>query len=551
MSLFNPRSHTLYVTAQGLIALTHQRNHIEVAARFEAPEEEIGHAISDSPAISDFQHWVSQHRNDVFNLLIDHVDEQQLIEDIPRLGSRDRETLILKRAAQRFRDSEFIMHQLIERVSDQKRKQHRIAMMALKASVPVAPWLDVLLEQQVRIRRVTSPSLLADPLMRRFAPGQTGLLVSRNPAGLRQTLLINGSVRFSRLARLKAFDTEQVSGEVQRSLQYLIMTQRLTRAELDNQAFRVWIIDDGIAGAATFPSQLKLDSGAELSIRLLNPPRLGLPTLPDDFALGLWTAVAMRLAGKRDYGNARTSLYDQIHRWKIRLWSGSVAVAVIGGLMTFSVDRAVQHTIPDTKQTRIQTSHLSEEIRALEATVATYPLPPQDLKSSVAIARRIRSNETDLVHLFSSIAAAWRGNTGLTLTELSFEPLAPPTEQFTMTGGTGQNRTASTLLNGNKRFLIAGSTNKTLSRSLANDQIQSLAARLAQHCECSIDEVVLPHDPSPNADLTGLLPAANAKPGEFRIAMIQHGHGSQATGPDAHETAVHPAMAASAMSKSQ
>ena len=134
-------------------------------------EEEIEKAVGESPIINEFQQWVERHRRDIFTLLIDHVDELQLVEEIPRLGRRDREKLIAKRSAQRFRDSEFTTHQLIERASGQTRKQHRIAMMALKASVPVAPWLEVLLKLQIRIRRVTSPSLLADPLMRRLTPG--------------------------------------------------------------------------------------------------------------------------------------------------------------------------------------------------------------------------------------------------------------------------------------------------------------------------------------------------------------------------------------------
>lgn len=347
MRWLNRRAHTLYVTAQGLIALTHQANRVEISARFDAPEEEIGHSINESQVVNDFRRWVKKHRDDVFVLLIDHVDEQQLIEDIPRLGSRDRESLIAKRAAQRFRDCEFTTHQMLEKIADQGRKQHRIALMALKPSVPLTHWLDVLLDSQVRIRRLTSPTLLADPLMRRLAPGQTGLLVSHNPAGLRQTLLVNGNVRFSRLARLEAFDRQEVSDEIQRSLQYLIMTQRLTRAEMDHPGFGIWVVDDGIADAVTFPARMKLDSGADVPVRLLNPPALGMASLPGQAALGLWAGAAVRMAGRRDYGNARTSVFDRIHQWKIRLWSSSIAVALTGALMTVFVNQAVDATIKD------------------------------------------------------------------------------------------------------------------------------------------------------------------------------------------------------------
>lgn len=537
MSLLDRCAQTLYVTAQGLIALTHHANRIEVSARFEAPEEEIGHSINESQVVGEFRRWVEQRRHDVFVLLIDHVDEQQLIEEIPRLGRKDRESLIAKRAAQRFRDCEFTTHQLLEKTSDQGRKQHRIAMMALKSSVPLAHWLEVLLELQVRIRRITSPSLLADPLTRRLAPGQTGLLVSHNPAGLRQTLLVNGNVRFSRLARLAAFEREDVSDEIQRSLQYLVMTQRLTRAEMDNHGFGIWVIDDGIADAAMFPAQMKLDSGAEVPVRLLNPPSLGLASLTGHAALGLWAGTAMRMAGQHDYGNPRTGIFDRIHQWKIRLWSASIAVAVTGALMTVFTNQAVDATINDTRHIRVETASLSDRIRQLEQRAANLPLPPVDLISTVAITDRLRAHEIDPFNLVASVAAAWRSDNGLILNEFAFEPLAPPREQFAINGLSGHGMTASSLLNGNKRFIVAGSVDPTLTRSEANRQIQRLAARLERHCECNIDQVSLPHDPAPESGMSGPLPSTESTPGEFRIIMHRQMMKTDLPAPD--QLAVH------------
>jgi len=523
------KTHTLYLSAGGLLAIDFDGDQARVTNQFDLPD-------GDSPLDQDlltcadalaFRAWVESKPHANFQLLIDHVDEQHAIEKIPRLGLRDRAALIAKRFNQQFRDSEFRTSTRIPRLKDESRKEERLVMMALKSSVNFSPWLDVLLQAKARISLMTSPSLLSPQLIKLIAPGESGLIISHHPAGLRQTLIIDGTVRFSRLARLKAYDGANVRAEILRSIQYLTMTQRLAAPVLYDEKFTVWLLEDAIKDAHELPASLVLDSGSTVSIKRLKAEQLSMPLVSGAEGLSVWAALCQHQPGKLNYANKRIDIFQRIAVWRKRLWTGAAVVASAGLLLALLTDEIVSWHGDEMSMVRSETSKLQSRVAQLREQLSRFPTTPDDILAAVRVSERLAANEADPVKLLNIVSRAFVQTEGLSLTGISFSAqdasLISNAEgnSVGVAGGLGDSASETpSLLAGELRLIVSGMADRALTRTDANNQIRLLADELVRQCPCTTAQIDLPFDASAQSGLTASLNDQFSQNREFRIVFM-------------------------------
>ncbi len=172
----------------------------------------------------------------LFFVLVDIVEEDFHQENIPFVRGRDRTALIGRKLAQRYRDTSLSLALSLGSERTQRRDE-RMLFSAFTNNAPFQPWLDALREAEIAVAGVFSAALLAPRIAQKLGAKKAPLLlVTLQSAGLRQSYVENGKIRFSRLGPLDAADAadpgrvaEAFDRETTRVYQYLTATRVLAR----------------------------------------------------------------------------------------------------------------------------------------------------------------------------------------------------------------------------------------------------------------------------------------------------------------------------------
>lgn len=182
------RRRLLHLDGEGLSAWTSRRGRLQALAHFS--DDAGGHAR--------FADFLADGRGERYALLVDLPEETLQPIEIPRLGRRDRATLIARRLARQFPDTPLRCAIPLARNAALPGSE-KLMLLALAAPWRVAPWLATLAQAGIDLRRLHTASQLAGPLLARFVPNApTALLVACDRRGFRITALAAGHPRFSR-----------------------------------------------------------------------------------------------------------------------------------------------------------------------------------------------------------------------------------------------------------------------------------------------------------------------------------------------------------------
>ena len=223
--------HLLYFTAEDHYLYDASGGKLALEARFSG----------DDLGVTAFRDFLRGRQGALFALLADLAGEDFHEEHVPVLRGADREAVVQRRLAQRYRDTRLAAALSLGRVTTPQRRNERLLLASFTNTQQFTPWLDALEESGARLAGVYSVPLLAPALAARLgARGQRTLLVSANRAGLRQCFIENGKLRFARLERtvemvpqaLAAF----VRSETLRLTQYLTTLRALPREGAPVQA---------------------------------------------------------------------------------------------------------------------------------------------------------------------------------------------------------------------------------------------------------------------------------------------------------------------------
>jgi hypothetical protein len=218
-------SRILYFTAEDHYLYRSARGGLVLEAKF--PGTDLG--------VTAFREHLRGQRGGLFSVLVDLAGEDFHEEQIPYVRGADREAVVARRLAQRYRDTRLATALSLGQATTSERRNERLLLASFTNTQQLTPWLDALEEVGARLSGVYSVPLLAPTLAARLRNREDRLLlVSANRAGLRQCYIDHGRLRFARLERTVEMVPQAlamfVRSETQRLVQYLATLRAIPRS---------------------------------------------------------------------------------------------------------------------------------------------------------------------------------------------------------------------------------------------------------------------------------------------------------------------------------
>jgi hypothetical protein len=213
----------LYFTAAGHALYRWAGGALELESRY----------TPDEAGLAEFRSGLVNRKGALVYVLADLAGEDFHEDQIPYLRGGDRQTVVDRRLAQRYRDTRLAAALSLGFASGERRSE-RLLLASFTNTQQFTAWLDALPEAGARLSGVYSVPLLAPALASKLGiKGGRAFVVTANSTGLRQCYVEDGRLRFARLERttdmapdaLAAF----VRAETMRLAQYLSTLRALPR----------------------------------------------------------------------------------------------------------------------------------------------------------------------------------------------------------------------------------------------------------------------------------------------------------------------------------
>lgn len=279
--------------------------------------------------VAAFAAYLERHRDNLYYMLADVAEEGFQLELIPFVQGADRKLLIQRKLNQFFYGSTLAAGVSLGREKTGRRDE-RMLLTALTRAQTFEPWLKALRTAQAQLAGIYSVPLLVPALADRLKFSiDRYLMVSIGRAGIRQTFIDGGKLRFSRLSPVTATGTDDLAracaAESVRTYQYLSQrliarTASLPVAVLVHPAER-----NAFAAACVDSDELQFEF-----IDLLDVARIcGLrSTLQDSTADGLFLHLLARQVPREQFA-------APAERRMYRLWQARSALKAAGAVALF------------------------------------------------------------------------------------------------------------------------------------------------------------------------------------------------------------------------
>jgi len=229
---FGAAEHTLYRFAGGALEL----------------ESTFG---ADVDGLQAFRARLQGRKGALVYVIADLAGEDFHEDQIPYLRGNDRQTVVQRRLAARYRETRLATALSLGYTTGERRTE-RLLLASFTNTEQFTAWMDALADSGARLSGVYSVPLLAPALAARLGAGSGHtLIVTTNSAGLRQCFVEDGRLRFARLERIPDVAPEVlaafVSAETLRLVQYLSTLRALPR---DGPPIKVMVIAPAAQRAA-------------------------------------------------------------------------------------------------------------------------------------------------------------------------------------------------------------------------------------------------------------------------------------------------------------
>jgi hypothetical protein len=387
----------LYFTAEGHSLYAASGSSLELEAKFPG----------DEPGVTEFREYLRSRRGGLFCVVADLAGEDFHEDQIPSLRGSDRDAVVQRRLAQRYRDTRLATALSLGQVVTPERRNERLLLASFTNTQQLAPWLDALEESGARLAGVYSVPLLAPALAARLgAKGGRCFVVSANRAGLRQCFVENGRLRFARLERTAEMVPQAlamfVRSETLRLAQYLVTLRALPR---EGAPVQVLVVAPR-GQKAVFEQALSSD--ARLVFHTMDAQeaarKAGLRRAPDAAAA---EALYLHMAAKKP---PREQFASRDDRRRYQIWQlqrgmlaagalGLAACAVYAGTMAIDAAGLRQQAAVQAHEARLA----AEQYRRITAAFPVTQTTTENLKAAVTefqrIAERTAAPESALNHV--------------------------------------------------------------------------------------------------------------------------------------------------------
>lgn len=373
----------LYFTAGGHKVYRVAGGALDLEAAFEA----------DDAGVEAFREYLQLHRGALFSLLADLAGEDFHEDQIPFLRGSDRESVLQRRIAQRYRDTRLSAALSLGYATHAGRRNERVLLASFTNTQQIAPWLDALDAAGARLAGVYSVPLVAPALAARLGvKSGRAFVITANEAGLRQCYVEDGRLRFARLERTSEMAPQAlavfVRSETQRLVQYLSTLRVLPR-----EGAPVQVLVVAPSGART-AFEHELVSDARLVFHTADAAEAaGAVGLSQPPAGAMAEALYVRLvAGKppRDQfasrADRRRYFIWQLQRGIVAAGAlGFLACAMVAGLRWYDASEVRERAARQASQSRAA----ADQYQRITATFPVTHTSTENLKAAVVEFRRI------------------------------------------------------------------------------------------------------------------------------------------------------------------
>ncbi len=374
-----PAKRLIYATASRATAYVWSGGHLSVDASFPANEE----------GTTAFANYVGAVGNSLFYVLVDVVEEDFHQENIPYIRGKDRRALLDRKLAQRYRDTS-LSTAISLGVDRGQRAEERVVLSSFTNTQQLHPWLVALRDADVPVVGVYSAALVAPLLVAKLGLKKAPcLLVALSQAGLRQSYVERGQIRFSRLGPLEAAEVaspertaEAFERETTRVHQYLTAMRVLPRE--GGTVDTLLIAPPGqmaaVHDAAPSIGQLRLQVLDLDEVRR----KIGLRSAPAGAgAEALYLHLLASHPPKQQYAKENLRGAFRVHQWRVGLIAGG-ALALTGCLLySGSLAWEALELRDSTLQDRQQTVIAQQAYDRVKAQFPAMPTTTENLRTAM------------------------------------------------------------------------------------------------------------------------------------------------------------------------
>lgn len=188
---------------------------------------------NDEPGLAKFKLFISSHNDAPIHIIVDAVEEDYRMDSIPHTSGNARNEMIQRKLLQVYRTAPYRSGLFAGRETD-KRRDDRILLMALTNAELLTPWLNIIQQLDAPLAAAYLAPMIGQLLAKTLKLNQPHLLLmTHQPAGLRQTYIASQSMRLSRLNPYRGDNAGQLESlylsETEKTRLYLVSLRMLAR----------------------------------------------------------------------------------------------------------------------------------------------------------------------------------------------------------------------------------------------------------------------------------------------------------------------------------
>jgi hypothetical protein len=361
---------------------------------------------ADNQGLENFRAHMQGRRGALVYVLADLAGEDFHEDQIPYLRGADRQAVVDRRLAQRYRDTRLAAALSLGYTSGDRRTE-RLLLASFTNTEQFTEWLDALAVSGARLSGVYSVPLLAPALAARLGVrGGRAFVVTANSAGLRQCYVENGRLRFARLERTADMAPEALAAFVQaetlRLAQYLTTLRALPR---DGPPVQVIVVTPA-AQRANFEQALVSDTRLAFHTVVMEEAarKVGIKRIAAD-APGELLFLHLAVKNPPNDQFARVEDRRSFFVWRLQRWIAIAGAAGFGACVLFAAAQWIE-LFDLRNQISVQQREAREAAQQYERITASFPVTQtssDNLKATVVeftkIASRSASPEPALVYL--------------------------------------------------------------------------------------------------------------------------------------------------------
>lgn len=372
-----PQKRLCYLTSRGITAYAWKKGDLQREAVFTAGEK----------GVADFSSYVAEAPGSLYYVLADVVEEDFFLENVPYVRGADRRALLSRRLAQRYRDTTLAIPVSLGTEAHAGRREERILYTSFTNTQQFQPWLGALRLHEARLVGIFSVAFVSVSVGRRMGlKGARYLIVSLQQAGLRQSYIENGRIRFSRLSRVNLSDpraaARDCASESVRIQQYLLNTRILPR---EAPPLDVVVLAPG-KYKALYDAECVSSPRLQFHIRDAGEVgrKLGIKSVPaETLGEGVFLHVLAQSPPGDQFADDDLRRFYDVWRARVGLVASGAAVCGLCVLLSAVKWLDIQQLGQQAAADRQQEVRLSEEYANMQASFPKTPISSDNLKAVV------------------------------------------------------------------------------------------------------------------------------------------------------------------------